>query len=327
MRPHTRRQPPSRDRHPLIPVTTSSSQCRWHGRAPLSARGVNAAPPPLHTTPTGCCACSSCLRATRPPVCGAIAMARLADGARNAQTESDGARRGACAPQHFIYLPHSARNYPHRACSQQVVSCVRGLMMRGGLEVFAPVCVRAPCARICTRAPVSVPERCEMMRIVFCPSFSIPPPTYYGISLSSLTTSRTQAYHYRTSRAAGEHLLPLDGSPPRFLHALCLAPGLLVRDAFSRSRSLYSCSLSRVTLSVPSSVPRHRLAMPPCCLLMAHERVHARIVHWHRYTESRTRTVRLLGQLSVMMFLFSVGSFLIVSFNIWDRTGRFPWEH
>jgi len=31
--------------------------------------------------------------------------------------------------------------------------------------------------------------------------------------------------------------------------------------------------------------------------------------------------------MSVMLFLFSVGSFLIVSFNIWDRTGRFPWEH
>jgi len=197
----------------------------------------------------------------------------------------------------------------------------------GGVVVFAPVSV---CARL---VHVSAHERqcqwrcersCEMTRIIVCPSLSIPPSTYYGISLSSLTTSRTQS-HYRTSRAAGEHLLPLDGSPPRLYHALCLAPGLLVRDSFSRSLSLSSRSFSLFSLSVPLSAAT--AAMPPRGLLMAHEPVHARVVHWHRYTESRTRTVRLLGQLSVMFFLFSVGSFLIVSFNIWDRTGRFPWEH
>jgi hypothetical protein len=165
MRLHTRRQPPSRDRHPLIPVTTattSSSQCRWHGRAPLSARGVDAAPPPIHTTPTGCsCPCVRALLACAPR--GRPCVVRLplpADSARNAQT--DGARRGACAPQHFIHLPYPARNYPPRACSQQVVSCVRGLMVRGGVEVFARVCVRAPCARVCARAPVSVPVRAQL---------------------------------------------------------------------------------------------------------------------------------------------------------------------
>ena len=45
------------------------------------------------------------------------------------------------------------------------------------------------------------------------------------------------------------------------------------------------------------------------------------------YTESPSRTVRLLGQMSVVMLLITVGSFIIVSFSIWDRTGRFPWEH
>jgi hypothetical protein len=36
--------------------------------------------------------------------------------------------------------------------------------------------------------------------------------------------------------------------------------------------------------------------------------------------------VRLLGQFSGLMFCISVGTFLIVSFHIWDRTGHFPWE-
>lgn len=43
------------------------------------------------------------------------------------------------------------------------------------------------------------------------------------------------------------------------------------------------------------------------------------------YTESQTRTVRMLGQLSISMFWVTLVVFLIASFSVWDSTGKVPW--
>jgi len=45
----------------------------------------------------------------------------------------------------------------------------------------------------------------------------------------------------------------------------------------------------------------------------------------YRYTESQTRTVRMLGQLSISMFWVTLVVFLIASFSVWDSTGKVPW--
>lgn len=134
-------------------------------------------------------------------------------------------------------------------------------------------------------------------------------------------TACTQAHHHR-AKTARELLLSTSRAPPRLLNAYYLAAWMLVNAPPPHPRPFpfpfsyfyhFLGGLWQVFLLDISNMSwsAHTLT-----------RLEVRC----RYTDSPTRSVRLLGQMSVMMFLLTVGSFLIISFNIWDRTGRFPWD-